>query len=301
MARLLLPIAAAALLASPAVARTPDIRTEDVERFYALYDAAGGKPTAEVLQRDYLDKGTPGLKEFARLRRITGERIAAAIAQTPKVYTDARDCAALLPKITARLSASLTRLGEIYPEASFPPVTLTIGRSRPVGVANATGVYIGLEALCAWEMPDPDRENRFVHVIAHEFVHVQQPGAQVEDDKASVLHASLLEGGAELIGELMSGSLSYKHLLTATRGREKEFETAFLADIDKPAMGSNWLYNGLGTPENPTDLGYWIGYRIAKAYYAKAQDKRAAVKAIIEMKDPKAFLAASGWTPGMRF
>ena len=45
----------------------------------------------------------------------------------------------------------------------------------------------------------------------------------------------------------------------------------------------------------PGDLGYWIGYRVAKSYYDRAPDKTAAIKAIIEMRDPAAFLAASGW------
>lgn len=45
----------AALLASFAsrvAAAVPDIVTRDVDRFYAIYDAAGGTPTAEQLQRD---------------------------------------------------------------------------------------------------------------------------------------------------------------------------------------------------------------------------------------------------------
>jgi hypothetical protein len=54
------------------------------------------------------------------------------------------------------------------------------------------------------------------------------------------------------------------------------------------------------TPEKPGDLGYWVGYRIAKAYYLKATDKRLALKTLLELKDPKAILADSGWTPGDR-
>ena len=42
-----------------------------------------------------------------------------------------------------------------------------------------------------------------------------------------------------------------------------------------------------------------MGYRIAKAYYLQAEDKRDAVRALIQQDNPKAILAASGWTPGM--
>jgi hypothetical protein len=287
------------IAAAPSPERGPEIRTGDVDRFYAIYEQAGGKPTAQQLQQDYLDKGSEGLLEFAKLRRITGERIAAANAERPALYADARRCAAALPAVKTRLGVALTKLNELYPAPSFPPVTVAIGRGKPVGIANAGGVMIGLEALCAANFLIPDPEDRFVHVIAHEYGHVLQPGAQVEDPAATVLQASLIEGGAEFVAELISGSISYGHLLSATRGREQELETAFVADLDKKAEGSAWLYNGLGTPERPGDLGYWVGYRIAKAYYRQAKDKKAALRDIIEVSDAKAFLAKSGWRPGM--
>ena len=267
-AALLLLLAAAA----PPTDIRPEIVTDDVDRFYAVYDAAGGRPTVEQLQRDYLDEGSDGLDEFARIRRITGERIAAAIAERPEIYVDARQCA----------------------------VTIAIGRGKPVGTANAAaGVMIGLEALCAVDFFNPDVEERFVSVIAHEYVHVQQPSAQAEDSGDTVLQAALLEGGAEFVTELITGSVSYGHLAPATRGRERELETEFLADQDLSAMGSDWLYNGMGTPERPGDLGYWVGYRIAKAYYQGAEDKQAALRDIIEVRDAKALIAKSGWYPGI--
>src|SRR3546814_7053364 len=79
--------------AAPPTAVRPEIVTGDVDRFFAVYDTAKGEPTAEQLQRDYLDKGSNGLDEFARIRRITGESIAAAIAKRPEIYVNARRCA----------------------------------------------------------------------------------------------------------------------------------------------------------------------------------------------------------------
>lgn len=278
----------------------PAIVTRDVDRFYAVYDAAGGVPTAQRLQHDYLDQGSNGLLRFAQLRRITGESIAAALQREPGTYVRARDCAGMLPAVRTRLDAALDRLARLYPQARLPAVTISIGRGKPVGTADADGVMIGLEALCKVDFLNPDLEDRFVYVIAHEYVHVQQPAAQAEDTESTVLHASLLEGGAEFIAELISGSVSYSHLPAWAEGREKDVETAFLADKDRKAMGSDWLYNGKGTPERPADLGYWVGYRIAKAHYRNASDKQEAVREIIEMRDAEDFLARSGWTPGMQ-
>ena len=69
-------------------------------------------------------------------------------------------------------------------------------------------------------------------------------------------------------------------------------------DVEWPnGMEGGYVYEF--TPEKPGDLGYWVGYRIAKAYYQRASDKRAALREILEMTDPKALLAKSGWHPGV--
>jgi uncharacterized protein YjaZ len=144
---------------------------------------------------------------------------------------------------------------------------------------------------------DPNVEDRFVHVIAHEYGHIQQLRAGDTDEPgASVLLASLIEGGAEFIAELISGDVGNYQLKSLTKGHEAAIETAFVVDEDKTDL-SRWLYNGLGTPEHPGDLGYWVGYRIVKSYYQHAPDKHQALREIFEMKDPKAFLARSGWSP----
>ncbi len=292
-------LAALALIGTPLSAAEPEIRTDDVDRFYRVYAAANGRPTAEVLQRDYLAHASPGLVQLASMRNITAERMAKAIETRPRIYEDARRCAAHLPRAKARLGAALRKLAELYPQAKFPAVSVVVGRGNPVGVGDASGVYIGLEALCAWTTHDPNEEDRLVHVIAHEYVHVQQAGFNAENPDDTVLRVALTEGGAEFLGELISGSVAYRRLAAAGRGREAEYEAAFAKDVDRKAQGSAWVYNGEGTPERPGDLGYWIGYRIAKAYYVNAPDKAAAIRDIIELRDEKAFLARSGWSPGM--
>ena len=290
-------LACAALAVQPS--NGPDIRLTDVESFYALYDASAGKPSASQLQA-YIDEGSDGFRAFAKMRNTTGERIALAIEKQPEVFVRARQCAAALPAAKTRLSAALKRLEELYPEATLPPVTIAVGRGKPVGTADKNGVMIGLEALCATDFMNPDVEDRFVHVIAHEYIHVQQSRFSAEDAQENVLKAALMEGGAEFVGELISGSVGYAHLPAMVQGREKAFETEFEGDVDEVAMGSKWLYNHPGTAEWPADLGYWIGYRIAKSYYRQAKDKRQALRDIIELRDAKALLANSGWKPGIK-
>ncbi len=296
-------LAAALTAAGPASAapKGPEILTGDVERLYRIYEAAGGHPTAEQLDRDYLAAGSAGLHEFAKLRNVTGARIAQTNADHPETYTGARRCLAALPAVKRRLVTAFDKLARLYPEARFPPVTIVIGRGRPVGITNPSGVTVGLEALCQADFMNPNVEDRFVHVITHEYGHIQQTGAQQDmnpgDPGATVLYMSLIEGAADFAGELISGDVGDQAPFAYAKGREAEIEQAFARDLDKTDV-SAWLYNGPPTAEKPgVDLGYWAGYRVVKAYYDHAPDKRRALREIFQMTDPKAFLAKSGWTP----
>jgi hypothetical protein len=273
------------------------IHIEDVARFYKIYDAASGHPTAEMLQQ-YIDQGSQGLRYFAQARNTTGVRIAEEISKHPELYENARGCMDVLPRVRSRLAIVLRKLKKLYPEANLQPITVLVGRGRPVAVADAEhGVQLGLEGLCE-EKPwmNPNREDRFVHVIAHEYGHVQQLISFDNDPHPTVLGGSLMEGAAEFSAEMTSGAVANYEHAAVTKGHEREIESAFAADEDSLDL-SKWLYNS--THDKPGDLGYWVGYRICKAYYQHAKDKRQAFHDILEISDPKLFLAKSGWYPGI--
>jgi len=281
----------------PAQSAETMIHTDDVDLFYKVYDAADGHPTAEQLQRDYLDAGSEGLHNLAKLRNVSGVRIADTLSKHPELYVKARGCTAALPRVRERVEVALRNLVRLYPQARTPPVTIAVGRGKPVGVGSpVTGLQIGLEALCSAEWMNPNVEDRFVHVIAHEYAHVQQVRELVDDEDPTVLGRSLIEGAAEFVAALTSGKTGYAHFDALTKGREREIETAFVADVDQTEL-SRWVDNS--TMEKGNDLGYWVGYRICKAYYRRATDKRQALREILELSDPHAFLAKSGWQPGM--
>jgi Predicted Zn-dependent protease (DUF2268) len=286
---------------SPASGPLIQIHIEDVERFYKVYDAAGGHPTADQLQHDYLDPGSDGLHHLAQARRVTGVAIAKTLAEHPEIYSDAKRCMAVLPQVRQRLEVLLRKLADLYPEAKFPPVTITVSRGKPVAIGSPDfGVQIGLEALCAVKWADPNVENRFVRVIVHEFAHVQQAQTLVDDEHPTVLERSLVEGAAEFTTELIYGEpaeVDEPPFRERTGGHEKEIETAFVSDESKTDL-SAWVDNS--TMEKPGDLGYWVGYRIVKSYYQHSPDKRRALREILQMTDPKAFLAKSGWYPGIQ-
>lgn len=301
MSRIIIILATAsfciAWTASAQDVTTPDIHIEDVSLFFKIYDAAGGHPSAEQLQRDYIDAGSAGLHQFAKIRNISGTRIADTLTKDPQIYSNARRCMEVLPRARERVTVALRKLVELYPQARLPPITIAVGRGKPMGVGSpVTGIQIGLEALCATNYMHANVEDRFVYVIAHEYAHVQQYQPLVDKEHPTVLEGSLIEGAAELTAEIIAGRVSNPAQAEMAKGREREIETAFLADMDKTDI-SAWLYNG--SREQSGDLGYWVGYRIARTYYQHAADQRQALREILEMTDPKALLAKSGWSPGM--
>lgn len=289
------------MVAVSAPASTPhpvEVRTSDVAAFYRLYDAADGKPSGNTLQQDYINKGTNGVRQFVPYRIISGEVLAKEVSSEEAVYRQARSCKEVLPAVKAKLQGAFRRLAVLDPRATFPPVTILIGRNNSGGTTGKSGVLIGLEVVCRSSWLQSDLTDRLYHLIAHEYGHVQQsPDLDEDSENTTVLKQSLIEGVAELVGQLTSGQVSNVHLQTWTAGRAKEIDQRFLADADKKDI-SAWLYNGVGTPDKPGDLGYWVGYRIAKAYYDKAVNKRAALRTLLDLKDPTMVLNDSGWQPG---
>lgn len=58
---------------------------------------------------------------------------------------------------------------------------------------------------------------------------------------------------------------------------------------------AGWLYDGDKKSDRPADLGYWMGYRIARGYYLRADDKAAAIHDMLNIDDFEAFCGLAGW------
>ena len=275
------------------------VRTDDVDRFYRVYDAAHGHPTAAQLQAQYLALGSEALHQFVVSRIDSADKLAQAIEKRPADFAQARSCLPALARTREQLPAVYARLAALHPASTFPPVTFVIGRDSTGGTTTRDGIVIGLETMCHLDFMGADVGDRFTHIIAHELAHVQQPAGQVDAPPGTtLLFQSLLEGGAEFMAELTSDDVSYGHMKTWTRGRECAIEQAFRKDAPGSDI-SHWLYNGFGTPDKPGDLGYWVGYRIAKAYYANAVDKKQAISDLLDVNsgNAAALLEHSGWAP----
>src|SRR5690606_7988188 len=100
------------------------------------------------------------------------------------------------------------------------------------------------------------------------------------------------EGGADFIAELISGRHMNQAIHDWALPREAEIWARFSKVMDEEDH-DGWLYGG-DRPEGwPADVGYFVGYRIAQAYYDQAEDKRAALKEILASPDVRGLLARS--------
>ena len=273
--------------------RSVRVITADVERFYDLWDRTEGRPSAAQIQKEYIDPGSAGLQGFIPARIVSSEALAKHIAENPGLYEKARSCIDLLPDLRRDIDADAARFREIYPEMSEADVTFVIGRGNSAGTVSDAGVIIGLDRACGVApLGFESIHDRLRHVIAHELVHTQQ----TEFEQNSLLAYSLNEGIADFVGELISGSTSNPHLVEWTRGREEIFERRFReAMLAEDVELRDWLYGGVGTAEEPGDLGYWVGYRIARAFYDAASDKSEAIRVLLASGDADRILRESAW------
>jgi hypothetical protein len=56
---------------------------------------------------------------------------------------------------------------------------------------------------------------------------------------------------------------------------------------------SYWLYNSVNVEDHPSDLGYFMGARIAKSYFEKKLQSNYDLTSLIEIKNVQEFIMDS--------
>jgi len=286
------------------------VETSDIPRFWRAYDMAAGKSpedAARIYQKEYLDRGSPGLKDYASLRIHGADAMARDIAAHAQYYAAIRNTTLSLDTSTAlhdALDSIAHRFGEVYDGARIPTVWLVIGRLSSGGSISGHGVLIGVEMyardsttttseLSVWQLSATGFASDLPLVIAHEMVHAQQAPAKTL--RSTLLEQALIEGGADFVGEKISGGHTNRAQYAYGRAHERDLWRAFQRDMTGTDW-SGWLYNAKdATPVRPADLGYFIGYRICEAYYGRAHDERPALRDIVLIPDAPRMLRESAY------
>lgn len=288
--------------------RDPDaarLVTSDIPNFWRVFDKASLQNAADLFQREYIDPGSAGLHDFLKSRIQNGRALAATVAARPRYYEAIRESTLAVdhtPAVKEAIRASFHRLKDLYPDAVFPDVYFVIGRMSSAGTFSSNGLLIGVEMnargdhtpvdeLNAWERAVTGRIDTLPNIVAHELIHIQQSS---DSTQKTLLLQSLAEGGADFVGELISGGIINK----VQRTYGDEHEQSLWDEFQKSMSGadiSGWLFQGDRSKDRPADLGYYIGYRICEAYYRRSPNKQEAIAHILHITDSKAFLEESGY------
>jgi hypothetical protein len=314
----LLPIAALAAPSSrpPAVAPHGEIVVdEDIARFWQALDAirntADPAERLKLIQKLYIDPGTPGLHALMEARQYTAQQYVDAIVRWPRFWASVRPLTARSQPATATLARDIDRFRSLYPELKPATITYAIGVLRTGGTTLGDKVLIGAElalgdeSVDTSELAEPLRSRLNVFFKSrpfannaqnniHEYVHTQQ-----QETQGSLLQQATREGVAELVAELITNRKPALPVYSYGPTHDKQVRMRFMSEMAKDDYG-NWLWNSADNVFGVSDMGYYVGYRIARSYYDKAPDKKRAIKEMIELKYDDAsavgsFAARSGY------
>lgn len=271
---------------------------EDVENFVrAMEKISSGADTTETLQAEYFDKATPGLKMFVEKYNLTLERLLKAIRKHPQKYSSLGESLAALKSQTSRYRDVYADLKKEIGDAVFPPTYFLVGAFRGIGSGSVEGPLLSIEKETIESI-----EGDLSATLVHEMVHMQQLAALGEayfvifsGKEKTLLALSIREGVATYFAERITGGSVHKNKARDyLLAHEEELWRTFRQEMHGQKTGE-WLWSTPSAPEQPRDVGYAIGARIAEAYYERASDKPKAVREIMAITDYPAFLAKSGY------
>lgn len=289
------------------------VQTLDIDHFWEAFDmlkyCKSYADSVRSFQQLYLDRATDGLLDFIRVRDINAEKLTSLVAKHPKFYASIRTNTYKIKGLDTMIDSIFFRFKKIYPNFKPFKVCFAIGVLNTGGTVSNNFVLVGAEI--ATSSADIDlsefgagafRDNlafkgnivrKIENLIAHECVHTRQKTADQNTVKCPLLYYSLREGICDFIREMVSGkALTNNH--TYGDAHELQIWQDFKKQICSEDTGG-WLYNYSTVKNRPADLGYYVGYKIAAAYYNNSEDKQRAVVDIIEMTDPLGFLEKSGY------
>jgi len=200
-------------------------------------------------------------------------------------------CSASLNGLNRKVEVIKARLLDIS-NSSLDRVKIygIVGAGNTAATANQNGAVLGLELICLVGMEPNKLQQTFESYIAHELVHVLQHRLTKRANfNFNLLEISLLEGSADYIAELLLGN---NYILDDDRydfGSDNahrlivDFKVNMLSSKFSP-----WLYSNIDSM--PRDMGYWVGYQIAKAY----MENGGTIIDLLTMEDAEVILKRSG-------
>lgn len=271
--------------------------TEDIPRFWQAYDALATakdrKDSVACFQRLYLDRASKGLRRFMRVRRWRADQFVQA-ARFTEFWSSIRAGTLRIQDHREPIEELFRRYEAGLPGFRRPDLCFAIGTLSTGGTVSNGWILVGAEIACAdsttatheldhWLRSVMDPSGLLLPLLAHEAAHTRQragPRALWGFLTSRLLAQSMMEGVADFITREVAGLPINQQLQAYGR-----LHGPALWDPFKQAMRGNeisgWLYQGPASTDPPADMGYFMGARMAEAYYTAARDKRRALKVLL--------------------
>ena len=289
----------------------------DVEHFWEAYDKVitsnDSLDQLRIIQKDYIEKGSPGLHAMIDARRYTAEQYLYAIQNYPKFWSSIRKQTQQINSYSDEIENGINRLKELYPSLKSAKIYFTVGVFRSNGTTVGNKVLIGSEmaltdsTVVVEEFPEtleyfknyiatnPNKNLSFLNV--HEYIHTQQKTTIGNN----LLAQTVIEGVAEFIASLALNINSPNPQITFGKKNKAEVRTAFSKEMFSPHF-NNWLWNNSENTFKIRDLSYYVGYTMAEEFYQSSDDKKKAINEMIELdyndqKELESFVNQSGYFP----
>ncbi|MBV8326558.1 DUF2268 domain-containing putative Zn-dependent protease [Chryseobacterium sp.] len=256
------------------------LETKDAQNFWKAFDKMETSTSNPFVE--YIENGSPGVKSFIKNRIINADSLYVTVKENKEKYLTSRNILHGIAAKDKKLKASYSALKYWYPNAKFSTVYFVYGRMNTGGNSSNEGISIGTELF--------KNLDGVVPLIVHEMVHFQQNNKGNE----SLLKQALTEGGADFIGEFVSGEPMNEKAFQYGEAHSDELYREFVTRYKSDDL-RDWFYWTSQKDDRPNDLGYWIGYKICEAYFNKQTDKHKAVYDILNIEDPFSFLQESGF------
>jgi len=296
------------------IAQRKFVETQDLRNYWTAFDSIRSTKDyakqLDFINRLYIKPGTPGIAAFVKARGYTDTLWVKNINAYPKFWASIRSNTLKAFESAAELEKQVKKLKKIYPDLKPAKIYFTIGGLNTGGTVSANNVLIGTEMVTGDSKTDVSefegtwlknifsngKPSSIVYLNLHEYVHTQQKGVT-----QNVLGQSIREGSCDFIAELVLGKPISTGYLTFGRAHADSIKKEFKKEMFS-GFYDHWFYNG-GSTGDKADLGYYVGYEIAKGYYQNARDKTQAVKDLISIDQSseaatEKLLSASGYFSG---
>lgn len=279
----------------------PTIITSDVTHFIAAYHRLTPADTACAVFDDYFRQASPGLESYRRKFDVGPAELCAAVHRDSARYARVQAIAPQLDSLGEPIRAVYARLGALAPDAQLPSLYFVVG----TGISAGNKTY-GADPKILMGAEFIRSVDGLPMTIAHEVAHAAQRyptwkliGSGPSWMKGTVLAQSIKEGSANFIAEVVVGRMLPPQSHAWADAHEGDLWREFQRDMNGTDYG-RWIYNGgnrkaLG--DRPPDLGYYMGYRISRAYYHRTADKGQAIRDILKIDDFERFVRESGYAP----